>query len=245
MRAQVLGYHHVDVHPAAITVQPSVFARQMTYLDEQRDQVPVLPLAQIRDWVADRGAPGRGAAIAVTFDDGYADFVEHALPVLLAHRLPATLYVDTDAIGSPGRLTRDEVRAVAAAGVEIGAHTRSHPDLRRCEDSALSAELTGSRAILEDLLSAPVTSLAYPFGLHDARVVRAARAAGFSTAVTTQRAWVRPGVAALRIPRNFVSNLGTEAFAAATRGALNWFALADRPRPPRPQHVAEPAYGGP
>jgi peptidoglycan/xylan/chitin deacetylase (PgdA/CDA1 family) len=80
----------------------------------------------------------------------------------------------------------DEIVALAAAGHEIGAHTMTHPILNACDDSSLDWELRGSKSVLERLVGHEVTSLAYPNGDQDARVLRAVRGAGYMRAVTTQ-----------------------------------------------------------
>jgi peptidoglycan/xylan/chitin deacetylase (PgdA/CDA1 family) len=79
-------------------------------------------------------------------------------------------------------LTRAQVRALAAAGIEIGAHTHSHPELDQLPDAMLRRELGDSRALLEDCIGAPVRALAYPFGYSTPRVRLVARAAGYRRA---------------------------------------------------------------
>lgn len=141
----------------------------------------------------------RGKTVAVTFDDAYRSIGEHALPLLSRLGLPATLFVPTSWVGADEPmgwkgidrwlgseherelipLSWAEIASLSNAGWEIGSHTRSHPDLRTLGDDALDAELTGSRADLEERLGRPCRSIAYPYGLSDARVVRAAERAGY------------------------------------------------------------------
>jgi peptidoglycan/xylan/chitin deacetylase (PgdA/CDA1 family) len=111
---------------------------------------------------------------------------------------------------------------MAAAGVSIGAHSRTHADLTTCSDAHLEREVRGSREDLEDLLGAPCTRFAYPNGRLDARVRAAVAAAGFRTAVTTVRGWTRAGADPLRVARNFIEEFDAATFSAALRGGLNY-----------------------
>ncbi len=81
-------------------------------------------------------------------------------------------------------VTIDQARALHEAGVEVGAHSMSHPDLRALDDGALTSELADSRAAIEAITGRPCRTLAYPFGVHDARVERAVGRAGFLAAFT-------------------------------------------------------------
>ena len=145
---------------------------------------------------------GPGKAVAVTFDDGYRSVLELGLPILQALGMPATLFVPTDYIGKdepmswPGidqwvggehepellPMSWSEVAKLAAAGWEIGSHTRSHPRLAQIDRAGLVDELAGSKEICENALGAPCASLAYPYGDYDEAVEEAAIAAGYETA---------------------------------------------------------------
>jgi peptidoglycan/xylan/chitin deacetylase (PgdA/CDA1 family) len=80
-------------------------------------------------------------------------------------------------------MTAEEVRYWAANGIEIGSHSRSHPDLRACAPETIEAELKQSRIQLEDLLAKPVTAFAYPYGYFDSRALDSARSV-YSAALT-------------------------------------------------------------
>lgn len=131
---------------------------------------------------------GHGSA-ALTFDDGFADNLHTLAPLLRELGVPATVFVVSGRLGerhwahpSARLLTAREVRELHAAGVEIGAHTRTHPDLSQMSHAAAREELESSRQELEELLAAPVTTAAYPFGHASAETIRAARDAGFAAA---------------------------------------------------------------
>ncbi|MDQ1398064.1 MAG: hypothetical protein QOG64_3323, partial [Acidimicrobiaceae bacterium] len=185
----VLGYHRVDVEGADLAVRPDTFGRQMAVLRQLATKgLPVLSLDDAIGDLARGSAPRR--AVILTFDDAWADNHENALPHLVAHQLPAVLYAPSRLLGTPGYMSREQLREMAAAGVTIGAHTRTHPDLRRCDDDQLTSEIRGSKDDLEELLGTPVRTFAYPTGLFNARVEAAVVAAGFDSAVTTKRGWL-------------------------------------------------------
>jgi peptidoglycan/xylan/chitin deacetylase (PgdA/CDA1 family) len=128
----------------------------------------------------------------LTFDDGYQDFIPHALPVLQRYGYTATLFILAGRLGGnnewsrPGPdkalLTADEVKQIAAAGMEIGSHGLKHISLLKADDATLTAETVRSREILQQLLSRDIPGFCYPYGYLDARVVEAARAAGYDYA---------------------------------------------------------------
>ena len=144
-------------------------------------------------------APARGRRVAVTFDDGYTS-VLRAAELLGGLGVPGTLFVVSDLMGDRARWLSDEeiggaafrpetslmgwddVRGLAGRGWEIGSHTRTHAHLTRCDDLRLDDELAGSRAAVAEQLGSPCTSVAFPFGDMDARVVAATRRAGYAAA---------------------------------------------------------------
>jgi peptidoglycan/xylan/chitin deacetylase (PgdA/CDA1 family) len=158
-----------------------------------------------------------GRVAVITFDDGYLDTLEQALPVLNTFGFTATCYVvsgrlgqynDWDAAALNVRkqlMSGEQVKAWHAAGMEVGAHTRTHPHLPLCSDAELQEELAGSKADLETLTGAPVTQFCYPYGDLDARVAEAVRKAGYSAATTTQRGRVHPGDDPMLLRRILVS----------------------------------------
>jgi peptidoglycan/xylan/chitin deacetylase (PgdA/CDA1 family) len=132
--------------------------------------------------------------VGLTFDDGYTDFLDHAVPVLARHGMTATLYVVAGRLGGTNEwdagprlrlVDADQVRAVAAAGHEVGSHTLTHARLTGAGAATLAEEVTGSRRVLEEVLQADVPGFCYPWGDFDAAAVEAARAAGYDHACVT------------------------------------------------------------
>ncbi|MBW8737831.1 MAG: polysaccharide deacetylase family protein [Streptomyces turgidiscabies] len=180
-------YHSVGDRaddPYRITVTPERLDAQLRWLHRRGLRgVGVGELLAARS----RGE-GRGLA-GLTFDDGYADFLTNALPLLERWGCRATLFVLPGRLGGenawdplgPRRplLTADGIRTAAGAGIEIGSHGLTHVDLTKADDELLRAEVAGSRALLSELSGAPVDGFCYPYGTVDQRAADAVRAAGY------------------------------------------------------------------
>ncbi len=201
----ILCYHAVSpTWPAELSVTPSAFELQIAACRRRGYRG-----AGFTD-ALNAGPSGR--VVGVTFDDAYRSVLELAKPVLDRHGYPATVFVPSDwpDTGRPMRwdgidiwldtrheqelipLTWPELRELADAGWEIASHTCSHPDLTSLDDDELARELRDSKARLEAELGRPCTSLAYPYGLVDDRVVEATRAAGYTWACTIPRVLAPP-----------------------------------------------------
>lgn len=161
------------------SVAPRVFVEQMRWLVlNYREQL--VPL-----YLCAESAKG----IAITFDDGYADNLYNAAPVLAELSIPFTVFVTTGYARSGDRryLSPEALRELARMpGATIGAHGRTHCRLTDCDDSVLNRELGDSRAWLEDVLGQAVTSMSYPHGALNDRVQRAVCAHGYEIAASSR-----------------------------------------------------------
>lgn len=122
------------------------------------------------------------AGFRITFDDGNLSDHDIALPALVEHGLHARFFVLTGRIGEPGSLDKAHIRALSEAGMTIGSHGIDHTAWPTLGDEDLKQELQTSRARLEDICGHAITEAGIPFGRYDARVLRALRAAGYTTA---------------------------------------------------------------
>jgi peptidoglycan/xylan/chitin deacetylase (PgdA/CDA1 family) len=202
-KSAILAYHSISHDGSVISTPPELFEAQMECLASL--SVPVVPLESLS------AADG---AVALTFDDGYRDFIEEALPVLLRFQLPATVFVvagrcggrnDWDQAGygpipSLPLMDWDEIREAARAGIEIGAHTYSHPDLRRLRPEDVAGEFARCQAEIRAHTGQPVQALAYPYGRSNASVRRVA-GQYFRLACGARLSLVRPGADPLDLPR--------------------------------------------
>jgi peptidoglycan/xylan/chitin deacetylase (PgdA/CDA1 family) len=272
----ILIYHRVLEAPDPLrrrTVDAAEFASQMDLLAQCFN---VLPLPEALARLHSRSLPPR--AVSVTFDDGYADNLLVALPIMRARGVQPTIFVATsyldggimfnDAITealrvAPRRfdlsdiglgvielgdhesrrmaigrligelkyrpaserrslameivsraqsdiprdlmLTTSQVRELRAAGVDIGAHTATHPILSRLEPAAAREDMARGKEVLEGILGEPVRHFAYPNGRPDedyrAEHVAMARELGFSAALSTAWGAGHPGCDAFQVPR--------------------------------------------
>jgi peptidoglycan/xylan/chitin deacetylase (PgdA/CDA1 family) len=214
----ILLYHAVSktpgTHVAPFSVAPADFERQLDLLLEAGYRcVPFSTLVrQRRSPVRAPGdaAPSGGRTAVLTFDDGYADFATAALPALRARGLTATMYVTTGWLeGTPHRspgpedpmLSWAQLPELEAAGVEIGAHSHSHPQLDTLGATALRDELRRPKELLEDELGHAVPSVAYPHGYNGRRVRRAVAAAGYETGAAVRNALYRADDDDFAVPR--------------------------------------------
>lgn len=174
-------------------VTQSAFEVQLDLLAARRD---IVPLAEAIEAL---GTPAAARLASITFDDGYVDFGDLALPVLRRKGFHATLFVPAGLVGRSnewdhGRAERRNIldanalRTLDSSHVTIGAHGLTHCRLASLDTSRLRREIRDSRTILEDVCGTNVRLFAYPYGQRDdfdARAMEAVRKAGYSAACST------------------------------------------------------------
>jgi peptidoglycan/xylan/chitin deacetylase (PgdA/CDA1 family) len=187
MAVPVLLYHSV-----ALPGRSAADHWQVRASDFEQDMAAVaasgrtpMTAGRYAEWILGTGSE---SPVLVTFDDGYADFADVALPILVRWRLPSTLFVTTGWIGRPGMLSGEGVAELPAAGVEIGGHSVSHPHLDVLGSGRAFAEIVDSRCRLEDLTNGEVHSFAYPHGSHRRRTRELVEQAGYRTAHAVKNA---------------------------------------------------------
>lgn len=210
----VLMYHEITTSPsgsARLAVSPQSFAAQIAYLDDAG--FTSVTAGELAAALADGQAlPAR--PVVLTFDDGFADFYEVALPVLQKHDFTATLFMttgwirdaDISASLAPGcMLSWGQLSEIAACGVEVAGHSHLHPQLDRLSQRAAREELATSKHILEDGLGMGVPGMAYPFGYSNATVRKLASDVGYSYAYAVANRQVGPELDLYALPRLSVS----------------------------------------
>lgn len=203
-RSCILTYHSLDTTGSVISTPPAVFREQMAWLAESG--IPVVSLDRVRE---------ARASVAITFDDGFRNFFDDAMPVLEHYRFPATVFAVSGFCGGrndwPSQprhtgiptlelLRWQELEQIARAGIGIGCHTATHPRLRSLSDEQLECELKGSRATIEQRTGAAVDTFAYPYGDSDPRV-RQAVSRHFRVACGTKLRFVSPNSELWDLPR--------------------------------------------
>jgi peptidoglycan/xylan/chitin deacetylase (PgdA/CDA1 family) len=205
-RVPVLMYHEIAdscATPSKLAVAPEVFADQMAYLSDAG--FTSITAGDLAASLSDGGPALPERPVAVTFDDGYGDFYDHALPLLKQHGLVSTVFVTTGWIGLDGKAKRmlswRELDEAVNCGTEIGAHTYRHPQLDQLPEKELREELYGPKSTLEDKLGMAVPGLAYPFGYSNKMVRRMARERGYVYAYAVGNAMTTGAADSFALPR--------------------------------------------
>jgi peptidoglycan/xylan/chitin deacetylase (PgdA/CDA1 family) len=209
----VLMYHRIadDGEPRAQRwrTEPAAFEEQLHWLREQGFRS-----VDVDEWAGaaalDQPLPGRG--VILTFDDGFVDFGEEAVPLLQKYGFRAELFVVSGHVGATDswdtawerREPLMDWQALADLPpdvVRIGSHTVGHAPLTAISSQEVVRELVESRITLEDRLGRRITTIAYPFGLNDGAVQRLAGAVGYEVGYTTMPWWAYPTRNLLDLPR--------------------------------------------
>jgi len=200
MKIPILMYHQIDVPPQrgtslrGLVVAPASFARQMALLKLLGYQGMAM-----RDLEPYLSGEKQGKVVGITFDDGFQNNLQHALPVLQKHGFTATCYGVSRAVGGSNSwdiplgiaqkplMRAEDWRLWLQAGMEIGSHTRNHADLNALSPQEAEDEIAGSKADLQSAFGCEVRHFCYPYGWYSDRHKEMVRSAGYLTATTTKR----------------------------------------------------------
>lgn len=188
----VLNYHQVnDEKFSPLTMKTSDFEAQMAYL--HAEGFHAITLNQLYNYLQNNvSLPEK--PVVITFDDGYVDNYEKAMPILQKYGMKATLFMIGDSIGTPGFLNAAQLRAMEASQTfDIESHTYSHKDLRTLALSAVTTELIKSKQLLEGVLGHSVEYIAYPCGFTTADIDNLTKQAGYRLAFTVDTGNVNQG----------------------------------------------------
>jgi peptidoglycan/xylan/chitin deacetylase (PgdA/CDA1 family) len=205
MKIPILMYHQIDKPPQrgtslrGLIVAPSSFAWQMRLLRWMGFQG-----LSMRDLEPYLQGEKQGKVVGITFDDGYQNNLDNALPILLKNGFTATCYAVSSMIGGTNLwdkgkveekplMTLENWRTWRDAGMDIGSHTRTHADLTGLSADEALNEITFSKRELEDAIGCEVRHFCYPYGLFRPQHIAQTKDAGFVTATTTRRGRINPG----------------------------------------------------
>jgi peptidoglycan/xylan/chitin deacetylase (PgdA/CDA1 family) len=190
---RILYYHRISAERDPLAVTPGAFRRQMDALAASGQRV--VDLYEIDDLTLEP----HEAAIALTFDDGYRDVLEHGLPVLREHGFASTVFVVPGAIAGlaafswygagamPPLASWDELREEELAGlVRFEPHTITHPVLTTISLEEARREIRESKQQVEHELARPARIFCYPGGYYSPREVELVRECGYRAAVTCE-----------------------------------------------------------
>ncbi len=167
----ILMYHSISGEPGPTSIPPATFKAQMETLAECGYQA--VSLSDFAEWHGGGSLPAR--PVVITFDDGFADFAEHAAPVLAAHGWSATVFLPSGRLGghedwyganaAPRPLMSwDQVRALAKDGIDFGGHSVTHADLTALAPDKLEDEVHRCREEIGARLGQAPISFAPPYG---------------------------------------------------------------------------------
>lgn len=191
----ILTYHHVGRRPRGarikgLYVSRSLFANQLAELEAAGFSTP-----HFESVSAAETPPS--PVVFLTFDDGFRDVFENALPLMQTHKFRGIQFLVSTLIGKTNEwqqkagdvseplMNEAQVREWLAAGQQIGSHTQTHPRLTQSSPSAAAEEIKASKKSLEDQFGAPIEHFCYPYGDWNERVRDLVIEAGYKTACTT------------------------------------------------------------
>ncbi len=216
----ILMYHRVaEEAENPLCVTPRRLAEQMTWL--KRHGLRGVGVGTLVD--AMRAGRQRGL-VGITFDDGYVNLVEAALPELLRHGFTATMFICSGLLGATSNwddvpawplMSADQVRELAATGMEIGSHSVTHLRMVGAGADQVKAEVTESRTSLGELIGAPIRGFAYPYGSMDKAAQHAVRDAGYDYACAVMTPMSDLGF--MTLPRMFIAECDGNLRMAAKR----------------------------
>ena len=184
--APVLLYHHVSTDtPASTSVTPQTFSEHMAYIAKNHT---VLPLSQIVDATRDNKSLPEDA-LAITFDDGYANILENAHPILQKHGFPYTVFINPETIDARAdQLTWQQVKDMSEEGVTFANHTLDHLHMlnRKSEESdedwlkRVWQNVEQAQQKLASHIDNPEQYLAYPFGEYNQQLAQKVAQSGYT-----------------------------------------------------------------
>ena len=225
IRVPILMYHYVDSLPLnadplriGLTVRPDTFRAQLAWLREAGYNT--ISFNQLHAALT-LGATLPPKPLILSFDDGYSGHFTTVLPLLLEAGYTATFFVISERAesGDPNHLSREQVAAMAAAGMHMESHSRSHRELVGRDRDLLVFELLGSRESLQAFTGVAPRVLAWPYGSYDALALQIAEEAGYQMAVSTRAGMLHSSSERHELPRLRVNrDLSLAAFASLLRG---------------------------
>ena len=195
----ILTYHSLDASGAVISLRPEIFRQHIRSLVVQG-----IAVVSLEDILGPRRSEETQPAVALTFDDGFADFSPQAFPWLLQYAFPATVFLvsgycgktndwpsQPPGLGGRALLGWSEIEELSRQGIEFGAHSVTHPDLTRLPLAAAREEILSSQKQIEDRVGKPVKAFAYPYGA-ESRPLRELVAEHFDRGCSTRLGYLRP-----------------------------------------------------
>jgi peptidoglycan/xylan/chitin deacetylase (PgdA/CDA1 family) len=199
----VLNYHSIGKQPGnSLILDPDKFAQQMDYLEEH--QFTPLSLSEfILILEQKKAAPPK--PVLLTFDDGYTDNYELAMPILKKHGYPATLFMSPGAVGQEGYLNWEQVKEMHEAGWDIQPHGMTHPHLPQLSAAKQKEEIVEARKQIEQQLGTIADVFCYPYGEFNKHTIAILKEEGFRYAFTIQQGMTNSTQQPFQLKRLYVN----------------------------------------
>lgn len=244
----VLLYHSFgqkdDADYLRLRISPESFDEQMAYLREEKYEVLLLS-RMVNSFnsgsVQDSSVFKQKNTVFITFDDGYLDNLELALPILRKYGFPATLFIATDYLyrKNSGKsywekweyLTPEKIRELMASGIEIGSHSCSHKALASLGDFKIREEVSSSKKILEDIIKNKITLFSYPHGIFNKKIKNILRQEGYQAACSSISGFNTDKTDLFELKRIEVrGDDSLSDFGLKLKGCYNWLGYLQRVR---------------
>ena len=214
-------YHSIaDNSDDPYSVSVDAFREQISWLSE--NGFDVVPLSFLLQSIQKHNYRILRKKVVITFDDGYQDFITNALPILLDHKVPATVFLVTDMLGGRASwneagtnvrlMSEDEVRYIKTKGISLGSHTATHENLTLLDHEDLQRQLRDSHDRLTHL-GESFYAFSYPWGQWSSQIVDAVKASGYECALAVGEQTRLTAANAYFLPRiTMTTRHGSKAF---------------------------------
>lgn len=184
----ILMYHHIGYPPPDanavrqdLTVSPELFTQHLIHLKN----LGYTSITMDDLWAAlTRGTALPAQPVVITFDDGYDNAYDHAFPRLQDQAMVGTFFLISEFMGQPGYMTWEQAQEMLEDGMELGNHTRTHPDLSTLDRDAQHAQIQGAADQIEAMLDFRPRFFCYPLGRFNDDSVAVVRETGHDAATT-------------------------------------------------------------
>jgi len=211
----ILLYHRFGPTVAdSMTTTTKVFESQLQWLKD--NQYTVIPLRTLVNYLRGEGPPPPPKSVVICTDDGHKTVYSDMLPLVRKYNIPVTLFIYPSCISNASyAMTWDQLKKLQETGLfDLQGHTFWHPNFKKDKKKMTPAEfqkdldkqLVTSKAVLEKHFGTKVDMLAWPFGIYDDELEKAAAKAGYVVAFSIDRRNVAKSDNLMTVPRYLMVN---------------------------------------